>query len=42
MIANCYAFYYTSHDIKVLIEGESLGNDATAVIAFFFLSVFPG
>lgn len=24
------------HDIKVLIEGESLGNDATAVIAFFF------
>ncbi len=29
-----------SHDIKVLIEGESLGNDATAVIAFFFIG-FP-
>ncbi|MDD3500207.1 MAG: cation:proton antiporter, partial [Sulfurovum sp.] len=35
-------FQGVSHDIKVLIEGESLGNDATAVIAFFFLSVFPG
>jgi len=28
-----------SHDIKVLIEGESLGNDATAVIAFFFIGM---
>ncbi len=28
-----------SHDIKVLIEGESLGNDATAVIAFFFVGM---
>jgi len=28
-----------SHDIKVLIEGESLGNDATAVIAFFFIGL---
>ncbi len=28
-----------SHDIKVLIEGESLGNDATAVIAFFFVGL---
>ena len=27
------------HDIKVLIEGESLGNDATAVIAFFFIGL---
>ena len=27
------------HDIKVLIEGESLGNDATAVIAFFFVGL---
>ncbi len=27
------------HDIKVLIEGESLGNDATAVIAFFFIGM---
>jgi len=27
------------HDIKVLIEGESLGNDATAVIAFFFVGM---
>jgi CPA1 family monovalent cation:H+ antiporter len=26
-------------DIKVLIEGESLGNDATAVIAFFFIGL---
>ncbi len=28
-----------SHHIKVLIEGESLGNDATAVIAFFFVGL---
>ncbi len=28
-----------NHDIKVLIEGESLGNDATAVIAFFFIGM---
>jgi CPA1 family monovalent cation:H+ antiporter len=28
-----------SHDVKVLIEGESLGNDATAVIAFFFIGL---
>ena len=28
-----------NHDIKVLIEGESLGNDATAVIAFFFIGL---
>ncbi len=28
-----------SHQIKVLIEGESLGNDATAVIAFFFIGL---
>jgi CPA1 family monovalent cation:H+ antiporter len=27
------------YDIKVLIEGESLGNDATAVIAFFFIGL---
>jgi len=27
------------HRIKVLIEGESLGNDATAVIAFFFIGL---
>lgn len=27
------------HDIKVLIEGESLGNDAAAVIAFFFIGL---
>ena len=27
------------HNIKVLIEGESLGNDATAVIAFFFIGM---
>ncbi len=27
------------HQIKVLIEGESLGNDATAVIAFFFIGL---
>jgi len=27
------------HHIKVLIEGESLGNDATAVIAFFFIGM---
>ncbi len=27
------------HDVKVLIEGESLGNDATAVIAFFFVGL---
>jgi len=27
------------HDIKVLIEGESLGNDATAVIAFFYIGL---
>ncbi len=27
------------NDIKVLIEGESLGNDATAVIAFFFIGL---
>jgi len=27
------------HDLKVLIEGESLGNDATAVIAFFFVGL---
>lgn len=28
-----------SHHTKVLIEGESLGNDATAVIAFFFIGL---
>ncbi len=28
-----------SHQVKVLIEGESLGNDATAVIAFFFIGL---
>jgi len=28
-----------SHHIKVLIEGESLGNDATAVIAFIFIGL---
>ncbi len=28
-----------NHHIKVLIEGESLGNDATAVIAFFFIGL---
>ena len=28
-----------SHQLKVLIEGESLGNDATAVIAFFFIGL---
>ena len=28
-----------SHHVKVLIEGESLGNDATAVIAFFFIGL---
>ncbi len=27
------------HQTKVLIEGESLGNDATAVIAFFFIGI---
>jgi len=27
------------HKTKVLIEGESLGNDATAVIAFFFIGL---
>jgi len=27
------------HDTHVLIEGESLGNDATAVIAFFFVGL---
>ncbi|MBD3790820.1 MAG: cation:proton antiporter [Campylobacterales bacterium] len=32
-------FQGVSHDIKVLIEGESLGNDATAVIAFFFIGL---
>ncbi len=33
------SFKGISHDIKVLIEGESLGNDATAVIAFFFIGL---
>lgn len=28
-----------THHTKVLIEGESLGNDATAVIAFFFIGL---
>lgn len=28
-----------THQTKVLIEGESLGNDATAVIAFFFIGL---
>ncbi len=32
-------FSGVKHDIKVLIEGESLGNDATAVIAFFFIGL---
>ena len=27
------------HQTKVMIEGESLGNDATAVIAFFFIGL---
>ncbi|ADV45951.1 cation:proton antiporter [Nitratifractor salsuginis] len=32
-------FKGVAHDVKVLIEGESLGNDATAVIAFFFIGL---
>ncbi len=32
-------FSGVNHDVKVLIEGESLGNDATAVIAFFFIGL---
>jgi len=32
-------FQGIGHDIKVLIEGESLGNDATAVIAFFYIGM---
>lgn len=32
-------FKNIEHKIKVLIEGESLGNDATAVIAFFFIGI---
>jgi len=32
-------FQGIGHDIKVLIEGESLGNDATAVIAFFYIGL---
>lgn len=32
-------FQGISHHLKVLIEGESLGNDATAVIAFFFIGL---
>ena len=32
-------FKTISHETKVLIEGESLGNDATAVIAFFFIGL---
>ncbi|MDQ7086076.1 MAG: cation:proton antiporter [Sulfurovum sp.] len=32
-------FQGINHHIKVLIEGESLGNDATAVIAFFFIGL---
>ncbi len=32
-------FKHIEHKIKVLIEGESLGNDATAVIAFFFIGI---
>jgi CPA1 family monovalent cation:H+ antiporter len=27
------------HNIKVLVEGESLGNDATAMIAFYFVGL---
>ncbi len=27
------------HNIKVLVEGESLGNDATAMIAFYFIGL---
>lgn len=27
------------HKIKVLVEGESLGNDATAMIAFYFIGL---
>jgi CPA1 family monovalent cation:H+ antiporter len=32
-------FSGVEHRTKVLIEGESLGNDATAVIAFFFIGL---
>lgn len=32
-------FHGIPHQTKVLIEGESLGNDATAVIAFFFVGM---
>jgi len=27
------------HNVKVLVEGESLGNDATAMIAFYFIGL---
>ncbi len=32
-------FKNVPHQVKVMIEGESLGNDATAVIAYFFIGL---
>lgn len=38
-VSNIFSQFNVPHNIKVLTEGESLGNDATAIIAFFFIGL---
>jgi CPA1 family monovalent cation:H+ antiporter len=38
-VSNIFSQFNVPHNIKVLTEGESLGNDATAMIAFFFVGL---
>jgi len=39
-VSNIFSqFKGVPHNIKVLVEGESLGNDATAMVAFYFIGL---
>lgn len=38
-VSNIFSQFNVPHNLKVLTEGESLGNDATAMIAFFFVGL---
>lgn len=38
-VSNILSNFKISHHIKVLTEGESLGNDATAIIIFHFIAL---
>jgi len=38
-VSAIFSQFKVDHNIKVLVEGESLGNDATAMIAFYFIGL---